>query len=82
MTEEELKAVEAMYEHMPDSLIMKLVIEVQRLQKRLEESENRLPKFRCSFGFHRWGLWDDPEPNSYTRQTRRCIDCNRAHYIS
>lgn len=38
-------------------------------------------KLRCRVGFHRWGAWGKPLPNSYTHQLRNCLDCNRASYI-
>lgn len=41
-------------------------------------------RWQCRVGFHRWTKWSKAEKSPselYFRQTRHCVECNRAQAI-
>jgi hypothetical protein len=40
-----------------------------------------IDRWQCYIGWHRWTKWNDPQKKpheSYYRQHRFCVDCNKA----
>lgn len=50
----------------------------------LQDKELFVERWQCTIGLHRWTKWTNAEKKTsdlYFRQTRHCVDCNRAQAI-